>query len=260
MPKIVATQEFVNSVLKNGVDSVPDHTTTAHRVLAVKSRMDRGVAPGEMRTQGGWSLSKVREVEGWINEFYERHPELLDDEQAHRLNWSHEGMAEFVGQLETKLWVPEPDDVPPDLIDPGSGFRTRVVGGRQFCWSQEDGEVDHCWLTDAEVDRLRAAIRALDGQSQGNRISDRYEGLQAAGLDYITKVRKYVFGVYSGDLVPIRKIRAVLLGGDLIDRSRDQFTLSFELMDDLPRVRGQVEEFWRDLQVAVSGLGGSTRS
>ena len=111
-------------------------------------------------------------------------------------------------------------------------------------------------MTDDEDERLREIFRLLEEADQGNQIGDRYDRLQNAAVDYINKTRRYLWGAYmNGDFVPIPKLKAAILGGEVVDVSRDQFATSYELMDELPRVRGQVEEFRRDLEIAVAGLG-----
>jgi hypothetical protein len=86
-------------------------------------------------------------------------------------------------------------------------------------------------------------------------IGDRYDRLQSAAVEYLEKVKRYQWGAYlNGDLVTIAKLREVLRGGERVDLSRDIFSTTNELMDDLPRLQGFVEEFPRDLEVAATSF------
>jgi len=146
--------------------------------------------------------------------------------------------------------------MPLDFSGPGSGFRSLPVGAGHLTWQQENGIPVRFWVTDYEDERLREIFRLLDEADQGNQIGDRYDRLQSAAVDYIIKTRRYLWGAYmNGDIVPIPRVTAVMLGGQGVNVSLDQFATSYELMDELPRVRGQVEEFRRDLEIAVAGLG-----
>lgn len=254
MVKIVATHEFVFKVLKDGVNSYDaGEGTTASRVIRIQNHMTRGTPLGEVARKVGLSLDRVKEVQGWIREFRDLYPEQFSEEKGHHQNWVQEAMVGFIRQIGEKMWVPEPDDIPLDFIDTGSGFRTCVLSGRPFCWEQENGTVVRCWLTDAEEVRLREVIGLMGEHDK--EIGDRYQRLQTAAVEYLKKAQRYLWGAYmNGDFVPIPKLRAAMLGGQVVDVSRDAFATSYELMDDLPRLRGLVEEFPRDFEVAIVGF------
>ena len=257
MSNNVMTREFVLEVLKDGVESLdPSKGTTASRVIRIKNHMARGTPLGEVAKKVGLGLDRAKEVQGWIEEFNKLYPKLVGEKHVHRPNRVPEALVGFVRQIGEKMWVPEPDEMPLDFIGPGSGFRSLPVGAGHLTWQQENGIPVRCWVTDDEDERLREIFRLLEEADQGNQIGDRYDRLQNAVVDYINKTRRYLWGAYmNGDFVPIPKLKAAILGGEVVDVSRDQFSTSYELMDELPRVRGQVEEFRRDLEIAVAGLG-----
>lgn len=257
MPKIVTTRDFVFNVLKGGIRSVDaGQVRTATRVLQVEKAMtEQGTLSGNIGMKVGWSPGVVNDVQVWIQEFRAINSELVGEEKAHRLNWVPGAIVEFVRQIREKMWVPEPDDIPLDFIGPGSGFRSLPVGARHLTWQQENGIPVRCWVTDDEDERLRDIFRLLEEQDQENQTGDKYDRLQNAAVDYINKTRRYLWRAYmDGDFVPIPKLRAAILGGQGVNVSRDQFATSYELMNELPRLRGLAEEFSRDLEVAIAGL------
>jgi hypothetical protein len=70
--------------------------------------------------------------------------------------------------------------------------------------------------------------------------------------DFLSKIRLYRFGVYrAGELELIRGLHELIIGNANIDLEEHRYTITNELIDNLPSLHGKVEEFCRDLKSAV---------
>ena len=161
--------------------------------------------------------------------------------------------AELLNTLLEDIWLPEADQIPWEMLGDGSGPRSRDLVGRSFFWIQESGEVVSCWITQNQESWLRQEVfRYLSGD-QGRRLEERYDELQREVTEYINRAARYDFRVVatSGD-TPIWQVREYLSAPVVINWEIPEVKEALFLISAETRLKGQAEEFRKNLQLAVS--------
>ncbi|MDA0263707.1 MAG: hypothetical protein O3A93_00815 [Chloroflexi bacterium] len=250
--------------------------TTVNRAFNVVSefqrraldRIDDQIGGGIAAKAGyGATLRYVQTMFGkWTA--WKRAPETRSEDQGQEENISHDPLADRTLMLLENMWVPEPDQVPIYFMEGGPGFREAEVNGRAFCWTQGIQErmswdrrakrqvgkevlsVVKVWFADVEETEFYEVLRFLE-ESQGRQITDRYEELQRAMVDYVRRATEYKWGRVNNGLESISRIQAAELGGEKIDEENLYIAPGYALMEEHPRLRGLVEEFKRELRLIV---------
>ena len=139
--------------------------------------------------------------------------------------------------------------------DPGSGPRTNTADGRTFYWVKEGRSAVRCWLTTAEERRLFKVFDLLEDRDPQTEMRARYHDLNSEMINLFNKMRRYRWGInVAGDLESIRGLETLIIGGANIDLKDHRYEITNELIGGLPKLRGNVEEFCRDLQSAILNL------
>jgi hypothetical protein len=110
--------------------------------------------------------------------------------------------------------------------------------------------VVNVWSTDAKAAQLQQVLKSVD-DDQGGGLGQRHSDLEQEMVDYVRRAIEYKWGVSTGGWPSIASLRAAELGGALFNPNNPDIADSYALMNDAPRLRGLVEEFKRDLRIAV---------
>ena len=210
---------------------------------------------GLVKPSKGWIYDKVlpRVVDGELDWTYEdwavtklpSHPNPVRANEATR--------SEVLRTLVEEIWLPAADLIPGEMLNDGSGPRSLDLGGRSFFWIQESNEVVRCWITQYQEGWLRQEVfRYLSGD-QGRRLEERYDELQREVTEYINRAARYDFrvGATSGD-TPIWQVREYLSAPVVINWEIPEVKEALFLISAETRLKGQAEEFRKNLQLAVS--------
>lgn len=244
---------------------------TIERLRQVAEAIENGQPVGEIADIGGWKTIRGANFKRFHKEFLDNYPSEQDGNQADNLpflNLSTNQLWAIVSPIVESMWVPNPDEVPITLFERGSGFRTAVVRGRQFCWTQGMQEritsdtrgkgqivkkfigVEKVWYSNSEESVLLGVLQFLE-QSQGKPIVHRYEELQESVIDYVRSSIRYQRGRVDSGWDSISKIWAAEQGGEKFDRENPYIAPGYTLMHEHPRLSGLVEEFKKDLRQII---------
>jgi len=239
---------------------------TVERLRSAREKLLKGIPRGEI--DPGWTPRYAKQIEEQLDEYLKHHP---GDQKADGCNnvsapLLKGAFIQLVDRLVEKMWVPEPDDVPIYFIEGGPGFRTAEVRGSHFCWSQGDVEQDRwdgrswvtknvlrvmkVWFTSAEEAQLEEVLKSVD-DAQGSGLRQRYRDLQQETVDYVRRAISYQSGVDTSGWPSISTLWSMELAGQKIKLEDPDVAASHALMKNVPMHRGLVEEFRRDLQLAV---------
>lgn len=203
------------------------HATTVRRVLTVKTMTDDGDLVGQVRIKPYWEIPQVRRIQGYIEEFYSLHPELLVKRESPLVHMTLEATPSSVQQIGEQMWVPDPNKIDLPSFDTGSGPRTNVADGRSIYWVKVGRTVVRCWLSDVEENRLGEIFDFLEECNPQTIIRARYHEIQSEMTDFFGKIRRYRCGVYrAGELESIRGLHELILGNVNIDLEEHRYAIT----------------------------------
>lgn len=159
-------------------------------------------------------------------------------------------------EMRDQAWVPDPTEVPIDLVVHRRGFHVESVGDKAFRWEQSAYKVFRSWFTAGEESWLLTQV--LDSQTVDGRksLEVRYRRIQALSCRYLTQVAKYRHTEYiSGGVTSLASVYGAL--PELtIKELRTKFhkypdlTRAWKLWNYAPKLRGLIDEWFGE---AIAG-------
>jgi len=168
-----------------------------------------------------------------------------------------------LGQLVDAMWLPSVAGVPVVPLTGQRAFRVTDIGGRPFYWVEQgrtEGSrtigrrktVFRCWFTDDQERWLLSVLQWSPAPSYRG-LKERYLALQDPATEYIHRAFQYrasfvaALGWWS-----IEQIEDAIFSGQRLDRTNSDIEPGMWLLDNEPLVLGQLEDFKRDLLLALN--------
>ena len=160
----------------------------------------------------------------------------------------------------SRVWVPEPQEVPIRSIMHRDGVNVEVVPDKGILrWEQEGNRVTRCWLERSEESWLLTVFLPRLGEKRREEFDTVWGSLQQRMCCYLNDATEYIFAIESGSgELTITEVVGALLGGSVANPKDPAVQRVWSLLDEAPRLSHDIDKFkerlWREARAYLQGV------